>query len=225
MDHGDMEMAPAGIALAEGAKDRDGLFLDALHVPLGPILANWPANLVLQCTVHGDLIVDAAVEWLDPDHTRTDSRVDDSEGHSARWSAARYCDATARLLSVAGWDAAAAAAWRSRDDLLGTTPDGQCAKDIGKLSRRVTRSRSLRWALRAITVPGLDGVDEELFTRPVLWLAAARAALAGSLAPPSAAGLSADEIASLVTGRDIASARMIIAGCAPNLENPGAGHV
>ncbi|WP_237051125.1 hypothetical protein [Mycobacterium avium] len=34
MDHGGMEMAPAGIALAEGGEDRDGLEMDVLHLRL-----------------------------------------------------------------------------------------------------------------------------------------------------------------------------------------------
>ncbi|GMA41922.1 hypothetical protein [Mobilicoccus caccae] len=42
MDHGDMEMAPGGIPLAGGAEDRDGLEMDVLEVPLGPVLPHWP---------------------------------------------------------------------------------------------------------------------------------------------------------------------------------------
>ncbi len=33
--HGGMDMAPAGIALAQGGQDRDGLEMDVLHLPLG----------------------------------------------------------------------------------------------------------------------------------------------------------------------------------------------
>ena len=43
-DHGDMQMAPSGIPLAEGGQDRDGLEMDVLHVRLGPVLRHWPAG-------------------------------------------------------------------------------------------------------------------------------------------------------------------------------------
>src|SRR5699024_11402590 len=45
--HGGMDMAPEGISLAQGGQDRDGLEMDVLHLPLGPVLPFWPAGLVL----------------------------------------------------------------------------------------------------------------------------------------------------------------------------------
>ena len=50
-DHSDMDMAPAGIPLAGGDQDRDGLEMDVLHVPLGPVLPYWPPGLVLRFAV------------------------------------------------------------------------------------------------------------------------------------------------------------------------------
>ncbi len=41
MPGGAMEM-PGDIPMADLGKDRDGLMLDALHVPVGPLLADWP---------------------------------------------------------------------------------------------------------------------------------------------------------------------------------------
>ena len=49
-------MSPDGIPLAEGAEDRDGLEMDVLHLPLGPVLAHWPAGVVLRVTLHGDVV-------------------------------------------------------------------------------------------------------------------------------------------------------------------------
>ena len=80
MDHGDMEMSPGGIPLAEGGEDRDGLEMDVLHVPLGPVLPHWPAGLVLRCTLQGDVIVSAEAEQLAPGTTgRTDERGRDDD--------------------------------------------------------------------------------------------------------------------------------------------------
>jgi len=62
-DHG-MSM-PAGLAMADRAPDRDLLKLDRLHVPLGPVLPEWPAGLVLHTALQGDVIQEAAVQVLD----------------------------------------------------------------------------------------------------------------------------------------------------------------
>ena len=56
---------PDGIPLAEGAEDRDGLEMDVLHLPLGPVLRHWPAGVVLRLTLHGDVVADAEVTRLD----------------------------------------------------------------------------------------------------------------------------------------------------------------
>ena len=68
MDHGDMDhgsMSPDGIPLAEGADDRDGLEMDEIHLPLGPVLRHWPAGVVLRLTLHGDVVADAEATRLD----------------------------------------------------------------------------------------------------------------------------------------------------------------
>src|SRR5699024_7110981 len=63
--HGGMDMAPEGISLAQGGQDRDGLEMDVLHLPLGPVLPFWPAGLVLDCSLQGDVVVDAAASVVD----------------------------------------------------------------------------------------------------------------------------------------------------------------
>lgn len=93
-DHG--SMMPDGIPLAEGAEDRDGLEMDELHLPLGPVLAHWPAGLVLRVTLHGDVVVDADVQQL-PGRAGTTPAADDLTTH-----AARLLDAARSVLTLAG---------------------------------------------------------------------------------------------------------------------------
>ena len=61
----DMDMSPSGIPLAEGGDDRDGLEMDVLHLPLGPVLPHWPAGVVLRCTLQGDVVVAAEASEVD----------------------------------------------------------------------------------------------------------------------------------------------------------------
>ncbi len=62
----DHEMAPSGIALAGGAQDRDGLEMDELVHPLGPVLDRWPGGLELRLRLHGDVVVEASSSWWGP---------------------------------------------------------------------------------------------------------------------------------------------------------------
>ncbi len=211
----EMDMSPDGIALADSAPDIDGLDLDVLHVPLGPVLPHWPAGLVLECTLQGDVIQEADARWLDSPAARSESDDNDADYPDRRWTAARYCDDAARLLSAAGWDAAAAAARQIRDCLLGDAPSHRCVRDLDTLAARVARNRILRWSLRGITVPGTAGTTVEVFTLPARWLSCAVAVLDGLPAPTPS--LSIDELGTLgalVTGLDLASARMVVAGLA-----------
>jgi hypothetical protein len=68
MGHGDMDMAmeAAGLPLAKRASDRDGLTLDVLRTPLGPLLAAWPAGLKLTLALQGDVAQSAEVDVLAP---------------------------------------------------------------------------------------------------------------------------------------------------------------
>jgi len=194
-DHGDMNMdmpMPGGIGLAEGGQDRDGLEMDVLHVPLGPVLPQWPPGLVLTCTMQGDVVVQATAEVVDP----VPGRGLPVTGDARRDVIVDRCDAVARLLAVAGWGSAAAQARRLRDDALDGAALPVCAAGVARLSRRITRSRVLRWSLRGLRTatrgPGgvgsADGPDVhavELPDRLRGWLeeaAAAAVAPTGSLA-------------------------------------------
>ncbi|MEV8129351.1 hypothetical protein AB0P07_35920 [Streptomyces sp. NPDC085944] len=158
---GEMEM-PGGLPMAEQGEDRDGLTLDRLHVPLGPLLADWPTGLAVNLIVQGDVIQEADVTdlptptagsaapfWVEPwlraargDPVRT--------GEAARRRAAARLDSLARLLSVAGWPAEATVARRLRDDLLDGAPGAAVASPLGRFTRRVGRSRTLDWLTRGI---------------------------------------------------------------------------
>lgn len=52
---------PYGRPMAEQGPDRDGLQLDVVPVPLGPLFPRLPAGLVLDVKVAGDVVIEAAV--------------------------------------------------------------------------------------------------------------------------------------------------------------------
>ncbi|WP_298806703.1 hypothetical protein [uncultured Pseudokineococcus sp.] len=100
------DMHPAGLELAGGEDDlRDGLEMDVLRVPLGPVLPDWPAGLVLRTVLSGDVVVRARVEVLPGAPQRQDPADD----------VARRLDAAAQVLRLAGADDLAARAVRLRD--------------------------------------------------------------------------------------------------------------
>ncbi|MET9133581.1 hypothetical protein [Streptomyces antibioticus] len=159
--HGGMEM-PGGLPMAEQGEDRDGLMLDQLHVPLGPLLADWPAGLTIHVTLQGDVVQEAeAEEPLRPDSAVAEAfwvrpwlRAAAGEavavGEAARRRAASHLDSLARLLSVSGWPAEAIVARRLRDDLLEGAPGVAVGRRLERFARRVGRSRTLAWLTRGL---------------------------------------------------------------------------
>ncbi|NUR91727.1 MAG: hypothetical protein HOY71_47275, partial [Nonomuraea sp.] len=155
MDHGDMgDMGghmhhhmgnPGGLAMADRGEDRDGLKLDQLHIPLGPILVDWPTGLVVDTVMQGDVIQEATVRTHDPDPYWTSDLT--TRGEAARRRAVRHLDALHRLLNLAGWPAAA----RQAADLRDRAFDGARPQDldVARFANRVRRSRILRWMLPA----------------------------------------------------------------------------
>lgn len=145
----------AGLPMASRAPDRDGLKLDVLHVPLGPVLPYWPAGLRLSLTVQGDVVQEATAEMLGlqprpalPFWDAPGLRALDGEavalGDTARRRAAAHLDSVMRLLGVSGWYAAASRSAVLRDRLLADEPGGPLVADVDRLGRRVLRSRTLR---------------------------------------------------------------------------------
>jgi hypothetical protein len=211
MDHDDMDMAPGGLPLAEGADDRDGLEMDVLNVRLGPVLPAWPAGLVLRCTLHGDVIASAEV-------------VDGTPGEAhdvappAEQLPAWRCDRMADLMALAGWDAGAARARRVRDlELAGETETARQERET--LVRQVRRSRALRWSLRRLgplTAAETDRLglsrrySGDAHDRVLAWLDAPEHTEG---AAPASSGGAPDPhtLAGLVTGLDLAAARLVVA--------------
>ncbi|WP_432482751.1 hypothetical protein [Kineococcus esterisolvens] len=215
-DHGDTDMPmPGGIGTASGREDRDGLEMDVLHVPLGPVLPHWPAGLVLTCTLQGDVVVEATAEVLDP----AEDPGGPGTGDPRRDVLVSRCDSAARLLAVAGWDSAAGEARRVRDRCLDGAPLAECAAPLEHLARRVARSRSLRWSLRGSrTATGPDDHEGvELLDRLRGWLEQARAAGrapedAGTGTGRDAGPVPPEALPDLVTGLDLAAVRLVVAG-------------
>lgn len=169
-DMDSMEM-PAGLPMAKRAGDRDGLRLDQLHVPLGPVLPDWPAGLVVQIALQGDVIQHAGVSavgvakasgsyWTEPWRRAAAGELI-TTGLAARRRAAARLDSLGRFLAVAGWDDAAASARAVRDGILSGLPPAALGPAMRRLARRVARSRVLAWSTRGIGCTPLPGAAGE----------------------------------------------------------------
>lgn len=218
MDHEHMDMSgPGGIPLAGGARGRDGLDMDVLHLPLGPILPYWPAGLVVSATMQGDVVADVEVDRLGSDHQPP-------EQLSLRLQAACHCDDAAALLMLAGWESAAADAFGARDALLAGAPPQLVAEMLDRLRARMARSRSLRWSLR-----GLGVLEDDLVARhqlpeetsgdvharlmQLLTLTRDRLRTGGTVGIRSPAVTAV--LPDLVGGLDLAAVRLVVASLAP----------
>lgn len=206
MDHGDMEMTPDGISLAEGEDDRDGLEMDVLHLQLGPVLPHWPAGLVLRCTLQGDVITAAEGQLL-KDRVPA-APVPEGTRQGWRW------DNIARLLALAGWEAASARARVVRDVTLTPASTPMAGASPEELVRQVNRSRSLRWSLRGLRPlavhdlpdPGLpEHLAGDTYDRFVAML---DRATRDAEEPPT---VSPAGVAAAVVGLELAAARLVIA--------------
>jgi hypothetical protein len=166
--------APAGLAMAERAPDRDGLKLDVLHVPLGPVLPDWPAGLQVMLTLQGDVVQSAEVHVLDGAGGERfwDEpwlREGATRGEVERRRAAAHLDSVARFLGVAGWRGEADRARRLRDAVLEGRPARELEPRFARFARRTGRSRALRWMAR-----GLGVIDPSMVRRHGLTGPAAR---------------------------------------------------
>ena len=98
-DHGG-GMDVDGLPMADRAEDRDGLTLDVLHLSLGPVLPAWPAGLVLDVALQGDVLQSAEARVLPGLPWPHDGSATDPGG---RLAAAHLLDAAAGQLLLAGW--------------------------------------------------------------------------------------------------------------------------
>lgn len=217
MDHGGMEMMmPGGIGLAEGGPDRDGLNLDVLNVPLGPVLPHWPAGLVIRCALQGDVITRAAVEILPAGGSPHEAAVAGNGDDAARRDGIlRRCDGIGRLLAIAGWLGAATIAFGVRDRLLDGEPVQETTDQLSRLHRRVRRSRALKWSLKEP-----DGVFEALYrSLDEACRAAGTEGQGGHAVGGTLLGqgqIQADDLAGRLVGLDVAAARLVVAASVLN---------
>jgi hypothetical protein len=212
-DMGDMEM-PGGIPMADRADDRDGLKLDRLTVPLGPVLPAWPPGLLVRTTLQGDVIQEATAEAV---MTTTHGPAPFWDSVTSDRIAARRLDSCARLLTIAGWEYAAVTAARLRDDLLsGADVDARFAR----WARQIRRSRILRWSLTGIGAhAGSDALD-----RLTHWIDQAMdAGTSDSTATEDPAEI-LDTLPSLLAGTEFATARLVVASLDPDLERLRVSH-
>ncbi|MFI0349424.1 hypothetical protein [Actinomadura sp. 9N407] len=252
--------APAGLAMADRAPDRDGLKLDVLHVPLGPVLPDWPAGLQVRVTLQGDVVQAAEVEVMggtggagfwDGPWLAAAAGEQVIRGDAERRRAASHLDGLARFLGVAGWRDQAERARRLRDDVLAGLPEGEIVPGFARFARRTARSRTLRWMMRGVGVIDAAAVERYGLTGPAARHpgdAAARldgllaeigeslaglgdrTALDGDEGPrgpvgraPSTALLAA--LPALLEGTELSSARLIVAGLDPDLEQIDPGRI
>jgi hypothetical protein len=197
---------PGGIPMADRAPDRDGLMLDRLTVPLGPVLADWPAGLVIRTALQGDVIQEASVAVLG---SGTGTGHGFWQGHEV----ARRLDGCARLLAVAGWESAAIQARSLRDDVLLGQSDRRA---VDRWVRRVRRSRVLRWSLTGLGVLSGQGWDGTVYAgdaydRLTRWLdfAADEPVLTDAVLA---------SLPELLVGSELAGARLVIASLDPDTE-------
>ncbi len=215
-----MEMAPGGIPLATGGEDRDGLEADVLDVRLGPVLPCWPGGLVLRCTLQGDVIIAADADLLDAT----------GPAEEAHPGPARRLDQVASVLTLAGWDAPAAAARRIRDAVL-AGDDPLAGPGLERLRHRVRRSRMLRRSLRGVRPLSEDAVHH--LGLPARAAGDTHDRLIGLLdeviagAGDGDAGhdpaIRTDRLGDVVTGLDLATARLVLASLGIDGLRVGAG--
>ena len=201
-DHHHMDMPlPGGLTMADVADDRDGLALDVLHLPLGPVLPQWPAGLVVDVALQGDVITAATARVLDADESRP--------GRGRVSAAVRELDALARLLAIAGWHGPATRARVLRDRLR----RGEPVAGLARLARTIRRSRLLRLMLRGIPSGAGADVADLLEQR----LARIEAHAAGApVDHPDRPGPT--DLGARLAGTEFAAARLLVAALDPDVD-------
>ncbi|MFI9589975.1 hypothetical protein [Nonomuraea sp. NPDC052265] len=214
--------------MAERGADRDGLKLDRLHVPLGPVLVDWPAGLVVETVLQGDVIQEAEVRALPAEGAGSafwGPGSGASREEARRRTAAARLDSLGRLLGVAGWPAAARDARRLRDRLLAGAVDDGARRRCVRFTRRVRRSWVLRWMLRGAGELGPDAprpLRGDTLDRVRRWLDDVEALTEECSGPEDGGDVPVDGVLALLpgllAGAELAVARLIVAGLDPDLD-------
>ncbi|MGI8987128.1 MAG: hypothetical protein ACR2GM_10125 [Nocardioidaceae bacterium] len=207
----------AGLAMADTAPDRDGLTLDVLRVALGPVLPGWPTGLVLTGSMQGDVLTGVELAWVD-------GSDDPNHGVLQATPQAVAMDQLARILLVAGWPTAAAAARRARRDLSGSHPQraAQTQRAAARVASRVRGSRALRWSVqgigctdRGMTPAGSAHAAGDVWGGVRHWC---DVAAGGEPVPVAGSPRSLTEASILLEGSELAAARLVVATM--DLERP-----
>ncbi|MFI9017867.1 hypothetical protein ACIGZI_27885 [Streptomyces griseus] len=210
--HMDMPL-PGGLGMADVAEDRDGLALDVLNLPLGPVLPDWPAGLVLDVVMQGDVIASAEARFLDG------ARVPRGAGEFG--PVVGDLDVLARVLAVAGWPGPAARARVLRDRVRRGAVREEVENELTALVRRVRGSRTLRLMLRG---PGGDRkADVAGLLDSRLSRIEAHAAGRPTGEPDEPGRPSVRELGGRLAGAEWAAARLLIAALDPH-PGPTARH-
>ncbi|MGW0988957.1 hypothetical protein ACWD46_22515 [Streptomyces sp. NPDC002486] len=185
--------------------------------------------------------------WGEP-WLRAAQREEVTRGSAARRRCAAHLDSAGRLLAVVGWDDVAARCRRMRDEVLSGASREGIDGDLRRTVRRIGRSRPLRWSIAGlgelpadraraagVTGPAL-AADGDAYDRLLMWLSEIergfeelddarpltpddRSGPRGRLdrpQPPSRALL--DVLPELLTGAELACARIIVASLDPDLD-------
>ncbi|MDT0276093.1 hypothetical protein, partial [Blastococcus goldschmidtiae] len=192
MDHGS---EVAGLPMAMTGPDRDGLELDVLKVALGPVLPGWPTGLVLRADLQGDVLTSAELAWLDAGTLPAVEADHHPQGAAL--------DRLARFLDVAGWPTAARDARRARDGMAEEASRAEAQRLAEAVARRVSRSRTLAWTAGGI---GRRGSGGDALDRVRRWCD-----MASGQPVEDVPATSLDDVAALVEGAEIGSARLIVA--------------
>lgn len=163
--------------MAERQEDRDGLKLDTLHLPLGPVLWGWPPGLTIQVRLQGDIIQDASLDlesfrparswWNEPWHYVLEGKVP-TRCTLERLRAVSHLDSLIRLLNVAGDPGSSLLATRLRDHLLAGARAAPLLTGLRFLKNRITTARLLDRITDGIGVISLDEAREFHLSGPAL---------------------------------------------------------
>jgi hypothetical protein len=234
---------PGGPGMADRGPDRDGLTLDVLHVPWGPVLPFWPGGLVVDVELQGDVVQSAQARLLSGTDRAAPYWSSPLEGGGptrGHHRAAAHLDSLTRLLALTGWSSAAARAMLLRDALLAPSVPPQVVDEVARLRRRLLRSRTLRRATDDLGVISRDDVARWGLSGPAAracaiggdatarwetWLHEIDKALSGAEPGPDSgphgdgaegSAALARAATTLMGGLDVAAARLVMARLDPD---------